>query len=578
MAGPAAQRAGGRARQGVTRPRAFLPVIVLATALAPPPAGADYPQIRINSDPTTELQNEQQICVNPTNPANVVACWRDFRYGYRRVAVGASLDGGFTWADFLIPGLLPWDSDPVLTVHHDGTFYLSVVNFEPSGGPNQIAVHRSAYEGLIWDGPFSAVYTSGGAFEDKEWIAVDRTRGSRDGHLYVAWCHVGNYEIRLVRSTDRGISWSSFARVSDANNRGQWPVPIVLANGRVFVAWDDIIKNRIVYDISTNGGVSWGLDRVLATTGTRAGSVVNGGILVFPYPSLAVDETYGPWAGRLYCVYADAAVVENGMDIWVRSSSDNGVTWTVPVRVNDDPPGRFRDQFHPWVTCDEHGMLHATWYDRRDDPDNYLWHIYYSWSSDGGATWEPSERITDVPSSPAQASRGGAGPQATWSGWGPEDGPLALAPAGLIGEYSGVAAAEGIAHPVWTDTRNGNQDTYCSVVLRATAIETGGGSRRLVAAAAGRLRVTPNPAFSTDDLRLSCERPLSGHVDIFSADGRRLRSLALKVLPSGEVQLAWDGRDVAGRRVPGGVYFLRLVEDEGRGSGEVAAAKLTVVR
>ena len=99
-----------------------LPLLAACLALAAISAARaeDYPQIRLNTDTTTELQNEQQICVNPTDPNNVVACRRDFRLGYRQVGVGYSFDGGYNWTDYLIGGDLPWDSDPVLIVDDDG--------------------------------------------------------------------------------------------------------------------------------------------------------------------------------------------------------------------------------------------------------------------------------------------------------------------------------------------------------------------------------------------------------------------------------------------------------------------------
>ena len=132
-----------------------LAAAVLAAAAAP--AVAELPEIRLNTDTTTELQNEEQIAINPTDPGNVVACWRDFRLGYRQVGVGTSFDGGTTWTDRLIGGQLPWDSDPALAVHRDGTFYLVVINYQ-DGGANQLSVHRSTTGGASWEGPFPAVY------------------------------------------------------------------------------------------------------------------------------------------------------------------------------------------------------------------------------------------------------------------------------------------------------------------------------------------------------------------------------------------------------------------------------------
>jgi hypothetical protein len=209
----------------------------------------------------------------------------------------------------------------VLIVHRDGTFYLTVIDYE-NGGANQLLVYRSTNRGITWDPPFSAVYSSGFTFEDKEWIAVDRSGGPRDGHLYIAWTRFNDDIIDFVRSTDRGATWSNPVQVSDPGYAVQWPVPIALRNGNVLVAWDDY-NNRIAYDISSNGGVSWGADRTLTSTSTYPGNEINGGILVFPYPSLALDETAGPRAGWVYCVYPDAAVSSNG---WISGAGARPTT------------------------------------------------------------------------------------------------------------------------------------------------------------------------------------------------------------------------------------------------------------
>jgi hypothetical protein len=546
---------------------AGLAVVLLAAA----PAAADHPQIRINSDNTSQLQNEQQIAVNPTDPNNIVACWRDFRLGFRQVGVGYSFDGGFTWTDYLIGGELRLDSDPGLTVHRDGTFYLVVINYQDIGADNQLSVHRSTTGGVSWDGPFSAVYSTGSTFEDKEWIAVDRTGGARDGDLYIAWSRFFDAKVMSVTSTDRGETWSTPVQVSTPGASCQWPVPIVLPNGNVLVAWNTYGQTRISYDISSNGGQTWGTDRTLTSTSTGPGTSINGQISVFPYPSLALDETDGPLAGWLYCVYADAAVAANAMDIWCRRSTDNGDTWSNRVRVNDDPTGVSRDQFHPWVSCDEEGTLHAIWYDRRDDPANYLWHIYYSRSTDGGVTWGPNEQFTDVPSSPADAATGGLPDTIQPSPSEPM--PLALTFAGLIGEYSGVAVRQGVVHPIWTDTRNGNQDTYTTVFGNATGLADPAGESRTPRPGIV-LSGFPNPAQGASLLRLVLPDAAEGLLTIHHPNGRIVRTIIAGRLEAGESLLTWDGRDDAGHAVPSGVYFARIV---GRGLPATLAAAQTKI-
>lgn len=533
--------------------------------LAPPVPAVDYPQIQINSDTTTQLQNEQQICINPTDPENLVACWRDFRLGYRQVAIGYSLNGGQAWTDFLLGGPLPWDSDPVLIVDPDGTFYFAVLNYQ-SGGQSRLIVHRSATQGMTWEGPFTAVISQGSDFEDKEWIALDWTGGPRDGDLYLAWSRFNEVKIMCVSSADRGETWSAPVRVSDSGFECQWPVPVVLANGNLLVAWDVYDEYVIAYDISTNGGATWGTDRVLTYTTLGAGDMINGGITIFPYPCLVVDQSGGARHGWLYCMYADIPVGANGIDIWCLRSTDDGQTWSAPVRVNDDPPGRESDQFHPWLTCDEQGVLTAIWYDRRDDPANYLWHIYTSRSLDGGVTWEPSVRVTTAASSPADAMARAVAGDGSASGPQEQTGggivPLESTRAGLIGEYSGVAVRNGRIHPVWTDTRNGDQDTYTSYFHADSGVDDA-----VLPGGAFTLRVCPTPATGGGLLRLSLPDPGDGFglatapgacVEIADLTGRVVRRLPLGGTAAGGMRVDWDRRSDTGIEQSSGIYLARV--------------------
>ena len=76
-------------------------------------------------------------------------------------------------------------------------------------------------------------------------------------------------------------------------------------------------------------------------------------------------------------------------DIAFATSTDGGQTWSEPTRLNDDPLNNGRNQVLPWLVATADGTLHASWYDRRDDPANIQYHVYYSRSTDGGHTWSP---------------------------------------------------------------------------------------------------------------------------------------------------------------------------------------------
>ena len=110
--------------------------------------------VRVHSDATGQLQNEQQIGVNPTDPDNLVAVWRDFRLGYRQVGLGHSVDGGASWTDALA-GNTPfaWDSDPGLAWDAAGRAYAVILSYESAGDGDGLYVLRSDDGGSTWQGP-----------------------------------------------------------------------------------------------------------------------------------------------------------------------------------------------------------------------------------------------------------------------------------------------------------------------------------------------------------------------------------------------------------------------------------------
>jgi hypothetical protein len=180
-----------------------------------------YLNIKINSDQTTQLQNECQIVVNPLNHNNLVCVWRDFRLGYRRVGVGYSFDGGLTWRDTLFyEPQYPYQSDPGLTVDKEGNFYACLLSFISTSQPNGLFVYKSTDGGRSWSEPIPVVNQVPNVFEDKELIICDRTNSPFQNNLYVFWTRFYDTKIMISRSTDRGLNWSSPIPVSDGSASG----------------------------------------------------------------------------------------------------------------------------------------------------------------------------------------------------------------------------------------------------------------------------------------------------------------------------------------------------------------------
>jgi len=481
-----------------------------------------FVNLRVNSD-TTNIQNEEQLLLNPLNSSNLVAVWRDFRLGYRRVGVGYSMDRGNTWHDALFTGS-PYtkDSDPTLTVDMSGNFYAAVLSFEDIWDSNAIVVFRSSDGGITWDGPWMAVGPSYEYFEDKELIACDRTGGLYSGNLYISWTRFNDAEIMLVRSTDHGMTWSSPVSVSDVPG-AQWSFPVVDAGGSVHVFWVDYNTNSILQDISSDGGVTFGEDLVVAPIETPS-RILNGNIMTFSYPAVAVDlYPESPHYGSIYMAYMDTGPGGDA-DIFLIKSVDGGFTWSSPLRVNDDPIGNGADQFHPWIAVDETGAVSVIFYDRRLDPQNLLFDLFLAQSMDGGESFLQNLRVSTVSSNPQEAG----------------------VRSGLIGEYIALDSYKGIPLPMWTDTREGSQDVYFGL-YNAYGI----GERRVTARKGGLSVVT---MLKGSQLILSLESQMTLSLELFNMLGQRVFWL-----PTTNFSLGSDYVNLPPLR--NGIYFLKIQGD-----------------
>jgi hypothetical protein len=427
-------------------------IIVAAGMLAMP--GQAYENIKINNDQTTQIQNEQQIIANPMNPDNVVAVWRDFRLGYRQVGIGTSFDGGFTWSQQLVVDThYGWQSDPGVTVDASGNFYIIFLSYTSTSDPNGLFIQKSTDGGLTWGDSITVVDGEPSYFEDKELMACDRTGGTYNGNLYVTWARFYTTSIMCSRSVDNGASFESPVTLESGSL--QWPVPAVGPNGEVYIAWENFSSGMRI-SRSDNGGASFGTIHTVDANADFYGDI-NGGVTVFSYPAMDVDISGGTYNGRVYIAYmADSA--SNGTEMYHRYSDDGGTTWSSRVRLNDDATGQEIDQFHPWLAVNpDTGEIAVMFYDRRNDPANLLMDVYWTRSTDGGASWTPNERITTVSSDPT------AGKRSQFPNRFPENGR-----AGLIGEYNGLCSAGSGWNMVWTDTREGNQDTYTAPIREIT--------------------------------------------------------------------------------------------------------------
>jgi hypothetical protein len=118
---------------------------------------------------------------------------------------------------------------------------------------------------------------------------------------------------------------------------------------------------------------------------------------------------------------------------------------------------------------------------------------------------------------------------------------------------------------------NGGPGSYTVAVTTGSAPVAGGAG---APAATRLLGAAPNPTSGLARIDFELRQPARVDLAIVDVAGRRVAEIAPRDWPSGRWSERWSGRDRDGRRVPAGVYWIRMVA----GGREIGRQKFLVVR
>src|SRR4029450_6564169 len=118
-----------------------------------------------------------------------------------------------------------------------------------------------------------------------------------------------------------------------------------------------------------------------------SGSVNPGGLIGQIF--LAVDRSGGSTNNNIYMLSSvRPPTYTNGTDVKIARSTDGGASFSPAVRINADATTNKWHWFGTFSVA-PNGRLDAVWYDARNAPSNFLSQLFYSYSTDAGATWGP---------------------------------------------------------------------------------------------------------------------------------------------------------------------------------------------
>src|SRR5438105_5414537 len=330
--------------------------------------------------PNSEV--EPFVAVNPANPSNIVGVFQQDRWsngGAHGLVASTSHDGGKTWSESFAHfsncsggtaangGDYGRASDPWVTFAANGDAYQISLSASADLTVSAVLVSKSTDGGDTWSEPTTLArnvsgFTEGPGFNDKESITADpvdpntvyavwdRSRFPSDNADLTAQMNAASVrgDIIFTRTTDGGLTWET-PRDILGSNQNEFTIGnqvAVLPNGTLVDVFEDgngsgiqPSPNQFHESVvrSTDKGLTWSkvidvtTDQSVAVRDPDTGRSVRAGAGL---PDIAVD----PASGNLYVVWADGRF-SGGLrdDVALSRSTNGGLTWSTPIRVNQTP-------------------------------------------------------------------------------------------------------------------------------------------------------------------------------------------------------------------------------------------------
>ncbi len=475
---------------------------------------------------------EVSIAINPTNPNNLVAGSNKNYYYY-------SFDAGQTWTSATQTSQYGMCGDPCIIFDAEGTVYYGHISEPSTYWPDRIVVHKSTDGGINWDHEFGIGFVTD-KVQDKEWLAVDNTNSSYKGNIYASWTQFDKYDssnpadktiIRFSRSIDKGETWIAPIKISetdgnclDGDDALEGAVPTVGPNGEVYIAW--AAHEKIYFDKSTDGGVTFGEDKIVSTQPGGWSFDIPGIFRCNGMPITCCDISNSPHRGTIYINWSDQRNGTSNTDIFLIKSTDGGETWSDPIRVNDDTSDRH--QFFTWMTVDPvTGYLYFIFYDRRNTSGNET-DVYVARSKDGGVTFE-NFKISESSFNPNSAT--------------------------FFGDYTNIAALNGKIYPIWMRLDGNDLSIWMTFIEEQVAINAM--DDKITNTNVTFIHSYTNPSSLQTVISYKLSYATVVDVSIFNTNGQLIKSLSNGLKNAGSHTITWNANEIGA-----GIYFYKITAGE----------------
>ena len=322
--------------------------------------------------------NETTIAINPKNTNEVV--------------VGANInhlyitkDSFASWTHFTASSKLGVYGDPVLHYGLNNLFYahLSKTPGKKYGDWFDRIVVQKISDLEEWSETSYSVGFNEDKMQDKPWLSSDNFSMKFYGNVYVTWTEFDKYNssdtldrsrIRFSRFTPSSDSFSKAITISDTtgncldgDNTLEGATTAIGSNGEIYAVWAG--HDFIWFDKSFDGGITWNKDVKIAFQKEGWDMDMPNIFRANGMPFIACDNM----RNILYVCWADET--NGNADIWLKSSRDQGRTWSERIKLNNDTTSQH--QYFPNMTIDQKsGDVFVSFYDQRHSSKNIFYDIY----------------------------------------------------------------------------------------------------------------------------------------------------------------------------------------------------------
>ncbi len=314
------------------------------------------------------------------------------------LALTTSKDGGSTWgaqAPMCVCRGAKAQYDPTIeVVPNTGAVYSVFLNADRKGAFSAAFI-KSTDHGATWTAP---VHVYGNvAWTDKPEVTMDPT----GRNIYVSWNGPQGGDLYVGQSHDFGATWTQQKLTTSKRYYYAYDAR-VLADGTVIFAESSLtysgktsISGQVWHHaiISRNRGATW--RNVIVAKVPVGEPCVAAGCGPDFYTGQASVVSDG--AGNLTFAFEGPAVGGGPQRVQVSRSADEGRTWSAPIALSvagENATG-------PRLASSGSGDTRV-WYMQTSGGDNPdAWNVWYRSSTNGGLTWSTPVKIDDAPAGAA---------------------------------------------------------------------------------------------------------------------------------------------------------------------------------